>query len=193
MKRSQRTSGWLVFALLGILHSGHAQLLENTYRIHVHLSNGGHVKGWLLSVTDSSVNVLITGRPDRDTAVVFRDIDRVSVRRKGSPGKGFVVGFSAGTVVGGLVGYASYSPPDCDGSFFCFDFGPGMSAMGGAVTGGFGAGLVGLVSGFTYKRFVISGDRIKFAVFRIELVARERRLQSGRRSRLAQRAAADAD
>lgn len=177
------TFAWLVITWVGFPHFSQAQSEERSYRIRMDLINGARLKGWLLSSTDSTVNLLMVTGSKKDTAVMVRDIGEVSVRRRGAPGKGFGIGFGSGAAVGALIGYATYAPPNCGGNFFCLDLGPGVSAIGGAVFGAFGAGLVGLIGGSSYNKFVISGDPYRFNLFRTALLEKERKAQGSNRSR----------
>ncbi len=57
------------------------------------------------------------------------------------------IGTGLGALAGGLLGYATYQKADCAGQYFCFDLGPGTSAVGGAVLGGLAGMVLGAVVG----------------------------------------------
>jgi hypothetical protein len=74
----------------------------------------------------------------------------VSSGRRDRMGAGLGVGLVAGAAIGGLLGAATYQKPSCNsGDFFCGlgDVGAGGSAAGGAILGGVGGALVGLLIG----------------------------------------------
>jgi hypothetical protein len=60
-----------------------------------------------------------------------------------SIGSAIALGSLTGIIVGGIIGYASYKPPDC--TWFCIDFGPGFDALGGAVVGIIPGGILGFL------------------------------------------------
>ena len=85
-------------------------------------------------------------------------------------GRGLGYGFLAGGAVGAIFGYAAYSPPNCDGTYFCMDFGPGADALAGGLLGGITVGLVGLIGGSSYRKYMIYGDQPSYHAFRTKLL-----------------------
>ena len=75
-----------------------------------------------------------------------------------------MIGALSGMLVGGIAGYISYKPVNCQGSMICFDFGPGMDAAAGASIGSVaGAMMGGILGAVAKKKFIIGGNRNKFA------------------------------
>ena len=154
----------LVILVLIFAAAIEAQPQKNNYRIRIHLLEGSRLKGTLIELTDSTIH--LGSRHGRsDTIVSYRHVQRIAVRRMNSAARGFGIGFGSGAVLGGLIGLMSYSPPDCDGGFYCIDFGPGASALAGGVVGAIGGGVVGLAGGTGYRKFDIDGDNGKYMYF----------------------------
>lgn len=155
-----------------------AQLGRKRYLIQIELLSGSKFKGDLSALNDSSIR-MVKYRPMADTVFYVRDIKTISIRRRGAGGRGYLVGTAIGGGLGGAIGYASYTPPSCDG--FCLDFGPGLSAIAGAVVGGITGGLVGLAVGSGYTEYLLHGnqslyDALRKKIFEQSRTRRQKRL-----------------
>ena len=97
------------------------------------------------------------------THIAATAIKSIRIHRKGAIGRGIGWGATTGGIAGAIVGFASYTPPDC--SFFCIDFGPGPDAIAGGVIGAAAGSLIGLAIGSAGKEFIVEGDQTKFDLF----------------------------
>ena len=109
------------------------------------MMNGDTLKQCLpLGLKDNSMNVLCK---DDTTEIAVMSISKMVRPGKSQFWKYAAIGFGAGAVIGGVVGYATYSKPERDQNCqsFCIvlDFGPGVSALGGATLGGVAGFLLG--------------------------------------------------
>jgi hypothetical protein len=103
----------------------------------------------ILESGDSSIRILPTAYSFERTPEVIREYSRVIpidsltkiIKKSGSTGYTFAGAFG-GIVVGAAVGYLSYRKPTCD---FCFDFGPGVDALGGALLGMIPGAVIGYI------------------------------------------------
>ena len=59
---------------------------------------------------------------------------------------------------------------DCDNTFFCFDFGPGLSAAAGGFLGGSVGGILGLVGGSAYRKHMIYRDQPSYEAFKRKML-----------------------
>ena len=65
--------------------------------------------------------------------------------------------------LGGIIGYISYKPTNCEGAMICFDFGPGTDAAAGASLGTLaGAAIGGIIGGLAKKTWTIGGKKNRF-------------------------------
>jgi len=89
--------------------------------------------------------------------VAGSEIKTLRVRKIGTVGKGFLIGAASGIILGGAIGYASYTPPECS-SGWCFDFGPEYDAYGGAFLGFVAGSIIGTAVGSSGKVFTVEGE-----------------------------------
>lgn len=158
-----KASHYILLVLFTIIFfQAKSQLKKTVYRAKIELQNGEMVKGLLYALNDSSITIIKSIKPAKDTTFAISQIKEIRLRKKSAGVKGFAFGAASGAVIGSLIGYISYSPPACDGTFFCIDFGPGFSALGGAFIGTVSGGILGLATGASYKKFVINGDIAKY-------------------------------
>lgn len=159
----------LLFVIASI--PAHSQLRRMIYHIEIVSRDGEKLKGRLVTLQDSAIQVLTRGKKPVDTLISIKRIQKLSLRRRNAPERAFGTGFLIGAGTGVLLGYASYSP-GCDGSAgFCIDFGPGLSALVGGVVGGLGGGILGLAIGSSYKKYMIFGDQPSYDAFRRQILA----------------------
>ena len=121
--------------------------------------------GYLAAVADSGVVILNTQVVfDQSLAnaqlntINYKNLQEVTIRKKGSIGNGIVVGTIAGFAVGALIGVATYKPCDC-----YFDLGQQGQTITVGILGAIAGGVVGgIIGGKAKKTFIIGGDRNKF-------------------------------
>jgi len=95
--------------------------------------------------------------------VPYQNITQVTVRRKGSVGRGILIGGLSGMFLGGVIGYISYKPVNCEGALLCFDFGPSADAAAGASLGSVvGVALGGIIGALAKKTWTIGGKKNRF-------------------------------
>ncbi len=95
--------------------------------------------------------------------VPYQNISQVTVRRKGRVGRGILIGGLSGMFLGGVIGYISYKPVNCEGALICFDFGPGYDAAAGASIGSLaGAVIGGIIGSLAKKTWTIGGKKNRF-------------------------------
>lgn len=142
--------------------------------------DGKKHKGYLSHLNDSSVYIsdvqIIYGNPDTraQKKFVYSDISQISLRRKGSIARGYLFGTLGGAVIGAIIGLATYQKPNCDpNAWFCFDFGPGVDALGGGLIGALGGGLAGGIIGAAGKKaFKIGGKKENIDAFKMSVLQR---------------------
>jgi len=148
----------MLFTILFSPEAAHAQvdgqLPDNIkYRAWVTSMDGKQTrtKRFLTHVQDSLIILANEERSDQ-TRFYYYNINHLSLRKKGKPGRGILLGAVGGFVAGFSLGYADAQR--C-GGFLCF------SPLGiGAVTGGlgaFGGGLVGAIIGTGRINIPING------------------------------------
>ncbi|HYJ39110.1 MAG TPA: hypothetical protein VEV87_10855 [Chitinophagaceae bacterium] len=126
--------------------------------------------GYLAALADSGIVMLKSpvvfdhALANANTSVIsYQNLSEVSIKRKGSVGRGILIGGLSGMFLGGVIGYISYKPTNCQDAIICFDFGPGTDAAAGASLGTVaGAAIGGIVGALAKKRFIIGGKRDKF-------------------------------
>jgi hypothetical protein len=95
--------------------------------------------------------------------IPYQNISQVTIKRKGSVGRGILIGSLSGMFVGGVIGYISYKPVNCEGAILCFDFGPGTDAAAGASVGTLaGAAIGAIVGSLAKKTWTIGGKKNQF-------------------------------
>jgi hypothetical protein len=92
----------------------------------------------------------------------YPNIEYVTMKRKGSLGRGMLFGGLIGIGGGILAGFIEGDDPPCEG-WFCWDYTAGEKAT----IYGVGFGLIGIVAGAVIgtvarKKFIIGGSRQKF-------------------------------
>jgi hypothetical protein len=142
---------------------------KKVYKLKIIDKNESALKGYLISVRDSTLH--LNERLDGSGAFEVKtdQIKLIKVRRKGSIGKGIAIGAATGGVLGYIIGYASYQEPDCTGTFFCFDYGPESDGAAGMTLGILIGGTIGGIVGGSSKKFEINGDQNSFELIKPEL------------------------
>ena len=135
--------------------------IPKVYIARVAMIDNTRAKGVLYSVSDTTI-VLIPlekGRSildGKDTVVIrTRYVKHINTKRKGSVGRGILIGIATGVVVGAIVGAVTYE--ECEGNG-CWDFGAGTSAAGGAIVGALPGAVLGGIIGSVPRTFKINGQ-----------------------------------
>ena len=114
--------------------------------------------GILKEVRDSAI--VLTVGPE-DVTVYVKNINRISIKRKGSVGNGARTGMFVGAVVGGVIGYASANGDSCDG--FCMSYETGTNTVFCAMIGGGIGAFIGMIAGRSLiEKFEINGSQLYF-------------------------------
>ncbi len=184
--------------LFGLFTTIYAQdslpIKHRIYKSTVTIENTKSVnKGYLASISDSSIFISPTSIAfggSRTSNVNYKKIDysslaEVRLRRKGSTGRGILIGIISGAVTGGFLGYLDGNDPECTpsapndpwgiGYLFCnaFRATAGEKAAGGALVFCVGGGIVGAIVGaIAHKKFTIGGNKDRFHSMRENLLKR---------------------
>ena len=134
--------------------------------------------GYLAAMADSGIvmlksPVIFDQHLSSNTAslVPYQNITQITVRRKGSVGRGILIGGLSGMFLGGVIGYISYKPVNCEGTWFCMDFGPGYDAATGASIGTLaGAAIGGIIGAVAKKTWTIGGNKNRFHEMRSNVI-----------------------
>jgi len=126
--------------------------------------------GYLAAMADSGTVMLKTPvvfdhalASSTSNVIPYQNISEVTFKRKGSVGRGILIGTISGIVLGGITGYITYKKPDCKDALICWDFGPGTDAAAGASLGAVtGAIIGGIIGAVAKKTFIIGGKKEKF-------------------------------
>jgi len=157
------------------------------FKTTVSILDSSVFQGYLSSISDSTIiasrDQIYAGiRSNSSTGKLFHysNVDQISFRRKGSTGRGVLIGAVSGLVIGTIIGYASYQePPHEPDALFYFDFGPGVDAAAGGTVGMLsGAVIGGLIGHFASKTFVIKGKKEKLRDARTYIEARLNRTRN---------------
>ena len=126
--------------------------------------------GYLAAMADSGIVMLKSPvvfdqqlSTSTSNLIPYQNITQVTVKRKGSVGRGILIGSLSGMFLGGVIGYISYKPVNCEGSLICWDFGPGTDAAAGASIGTLaGAAIGGIIGSLARKTWTIGGKKDRF-------------------------------
>ncbi len=163
------------FQILSAQDSTH--ILQKTYKVTLTSSDNLVVKGYLVSLTDSAVNIIpATGKGNvsgskssRLISINYNKIDKVIVR-KGRGARGLLIGAASGALAGALIGIAYGSDytgnNDC---FFCFTAAE-KAKLGAIFFGSLGGAIGGAIGAGAHKTFIIKGDKQNFYILRSSLI-----------------------
>lgn len=151
----------LVILMLTLLHGAEAQKI---YMVKIKQNTGKVIKGELLYAAGDSIGVFQKGSGSLRLKVT--EILTINIHRKNGAGRGALIGAGTGAAIGALIGLASYARPHCSSGSFCFDFGPGANAAGGAILGAAVGTIIGAVGGANGKEIKIDNSPSKFDVFK---------------------------
>jgi hypothetical protein len=126
---------------LGIVPGARARLIVSDYGEDLQT-------GTVTAVRGDSI-VFRRDKAGDSLTIGFAHVGRLDVGRgrHARPITGLGLGFLAGAAAGAIAGAATYQKPACTNDSFCLDFGVGANVAGGAVLGGAGGALVGLIAG----------------------------------------------
>lgn len=132
-------------------------------------------KGFILSVSDSGIvfSVSATGNKflikDRMSEYILAEnIDKIKIRRKGSVGKGILIGGVAGFLIGGIIGLAGGDDPESQGGFNIFSYSAEEKAAIGGILVGIPATIIG---------GIVSSLRVKIPINKKQIQFQEKRSQ----------------
>jgi hypothetical protein len=182
---------------------GHAQdsmpkrLLK--YKISVIEWNGAKQTGYLGYINDSILYVSTTqvavNQPaqhiSQRRALDFSQIRWVHLKRKGSVGRGILIGAISGLAAGAIAGLISGDDPSCQRSYasdpnqynifsgfsysMCtaFSISAGEKAVIGGTLGMISGGLIGgIIGAVARKKFIINGSKEKFNAMQLTVLER---------------------
>lgn len=163
--------------ILGAQDSTHN--LQKPYRVTLTSSEKLVVKGYLVSLTDSSVNISPTPRKGNVSAsnssrlisINYNKINKVIVR-KPHVARGLLIGAASGALLGVIAGYINGDDIPRNGGTFClFCFTAAEKAKAGAIIFGSLGGAIGAgVGAGAHKTFIIKGDKQNFDTLRLSLI-----------------------
>lgn len=167
---------FIVGCAIFLCHSLNAQdtVLKKNYFIKARiLDKSGDMRVYYLAnITDSAVVLSPTPASFRRglssmTTVNYQQIDIAIIKRRGSVGRGILIGSIAGIVAGGITGGITYKK--CDDCIWDFGVGPHIAA--GSILGvGSGALIGAIVGALAEKRFIIGGNKQKFDKLRLSVL-----------------------
>lgn len=148
---------FLLIAMVAFLtYTPQLTLAQINYKAKVQTISGNQLKGQIIRITKDSL-FLKTGKEPEQLIVAGSEIRTLRIRKIGDVGKGFLIGAATGIILGGAIGYVSYTPPECS-SGWCFDFGPEYDAYGGAFLGFVAGSIIGTAVGSSGKVFTVKGE-----------------------------------
>lgn len=162
----------MIIIFLFVITKGEAQKLpkQKLYQLKITRTDGSKVKGYLHSVQNDVLYLNESQYDSKPFEVKMDQVKTISVRKKGGVGRGAAVGALSGALLGYIIGYATYQKPDClSTSIFCFDFGPGYSAISGMSIGMLIGGGIGALAGGSSKTFEINGKQESFELIKPEI------------------------
>jgi hypothetical protein len=172
----------LLLCLLVLLTCAYAQEARVPRRVTLKVSVMDSIQrvgfGYLAALADSGIVMVKapivfdhTLASSNANTINYQNISQVTIKRKGSVGRGILIGALGGMLVGGIAGYISYKPVDCKDAIFCFDFGPGADAAAGASVGLLGGGIIGgIIGALAKKTFIIGGKKNKFDEMKVNVL-----------------------
>jgi hypothetical protein len=171
----------LLLVLLAILHfpvsAQDGQKRLKNFKVNVFGDKRDTRSGYLMTLSDSMLRLVKNASAinNGDLNSRYRDfhysaINKITITRKGSIGKGLLIGTLAGIVLGASIGYMSGDDPPCvPGSNDVFGIGYALcegfratasdKAVLGSVAGGILGAPVGIAIGALVKRKFVIGKR----------------------------------
>ncbi|MEO5594542.1 MAG: hypothetical protein ABIR15_12580 [Chitinophagaceae bacterium] len=153
-----------------------ALLKQRTYRVTVYNTDKIKTRGWLNNITDSVL--LLSDIPVRFgrtaaepvslTALNYRLLAEVKIKRKNGAARGLGIGFVCGFALGGIIGLAS---GDDKGTIVQFSAGE-KALVGGLLAGVFVGGIGTIIGAVSGRRFHIAAKKENFDQLRISVFER---------------------
>jgi hypothetical protein len=136
-----QTGRTLTAESLGIVPGARARLIVSDY--------GEDLQTGTVTAVRGDTIVFRRDQAGDSLAIGFVHVGRLDIGRgrHARPFTGLGLGFLVGAAAGAIAGAATYQKPACTNDSFCLDFGVGANVAGGAVLGGAGGALVGLIAG----------------------------------------------
>lgn len=156
---------WLMACVLATAaHAQAAPAPGSIVRLTIRESDSVRIeRGTLLSLGDATIELRRPGEPE--LLRVARDsVSRIEQRQGSQWRKGLLIGFLAGAVTGGVIGFAD---GDDEEGFIAFSA-EEKALAGGALLGAVG-GVIGLVFGATQDRWITIDDRMRVGVLPVTL------------------------
>jgi hypothetical protein len=148
--------------------TGHAQDSLKKEKIFKAVINPSttHMTGFLANIADSSVYLsstpaLLQFRMVNTNLEKFdyRKIDEIKIHRKGSVGKGVLIGSIAGMITGAIISAATYKEPVPGEWNTLFQFSKGETIFAGALFGAMvGAGTGAIIGAVSSRTYLINGN-----------------------------------
>jgi hypothetical protein len=139
---------------------------KKRYIAKVRLMNGMRLTGLVIRIAKDSVTIL-NNRGAQPIRMGATEIESIKIRGKGSIGRRLGIGAGTGFILGGIIGYGSYTREyTCRGCGIFDDIFQAEITVFSAVAGG-GAGLfVGAIIGAALEKdFIINGSQARFDLF----------------------------
>ncbi len=127
----------------------------HVYKIILQTTEGKTLNGNLEQINSSAILMNMN-------TYNFENINTVKIYRKGSVGRGLLIGFLSGALTG--IAYGIISGDDDPNQWFAMT--AGEKAFGGAVVFGAAGSLTGLIIGLIHKQFTINGKKEKYQQMR---------------------------
>ncbi|MEO5601840.1 MAG: hypothetical protein ABIR06_13020 [Cyclobacteriaceae bacterium] len=130
------------------------------YSAKIELQNGDIVKGYLIALHDSSIQIQLKVRPPEDTLFTIDRIKIISLRRRNAIDVGLLAGIGTGLVIGIAINAAKPPPPCSD--LLCtnvfVDVSTNLFGLEAPLIGMAVGGALGMAIGSAHNDFVIHGD-----------------------------------
>lgn len=149
------------------------------YRIVIEKMDSTVEKGMLEAIRDSSIiiTVKIHNQSSSDE-IYYSDINTIKLRRTGRIGRGALIGFGSGAVIGGVMGAAFYKKPDVQqnplAALFVTPlddyFSKSAAIVEGIFIGGITGGVIGGAIGSANVIYFINGNYKFFLKEKREMV-----------------------
>ena len=127
----------------------------HTYKVVLQTKEGKTINGNLQQINSSAILMNMN-------TYNFENINTVKIYRKGSVGRGLLIGFLSGAVIGIATGLIS---GDDDPNQW-FSMTAGEKAFGGAVIFGAAGSAAGAIIGLIHKQFTINGKKERYQQMR---------------------------
>lgn len=145
-------------------------LKKKVYVVRINNKLSNYSLGYLQAISDSSLTInsepIRYGVSSDGRLISYNDIDRLTIHRKGSVGRGILFGALGGIVIGGIVGAITYTP--CKNCFL--DFGVGFNIIGGGIIGLFPCGIIGSIIGSKKHHYTVNRNKRDFDNMRSQMM-----------------------